>query len=130
MKIYDKNNNLLAILIKANKIKTGRNFLTNNEEEMQVASFNFAEKTVIDNHIHLNQDRFIQTTPEILFVVSGKLKVFIFDEHKDFVNEYNLETGDTIALINGGHGLEVEKGTKLVEAKQGPYTEILDKKRF
>jgi len=130
MKIYDKNDNLLAILIKANEIKIGRNFLTTNEEEMQVASFNFAEKTVIDNHIHLNQDRSIQTTPEILFVVSGKLKVFIFDEYKDFVNEYNLETGDTIALIKGGHGSAVEKGTKLVEAKQGPYTEILDKKRF
>ncbi len=130
MKIYDNNNKLLSIVIKANEIKERTNFITNNEEEMQVASFNFTEETVIDNHIHLNQNRSINTTPEIIFVVKGKIKASLFDDQENLINEIELTTGDTIAFLKGGHGLIAEKGTKLVEAKQGPYIEELDKKRF
>tara|TARA_B100000965_G_C19429791_1_gene685956 strand:- start:123 stop:515 length:393 start_codon:yes stop_codon:yes gene_type:complete len=130
MKIYDSNKNLLSIVIKADEIKERTNFITNNEEEMQVASFNFTEETVIDNHIHLNQNRSINTTPEIIFVVKGKIKASLFDDQENLINEIELTTGDTIAFLKGGHGLIAEKGTKLVEAKQGPYIEELDKKRF
>tara|TARA_B100001540_G_C15642021_1_gene567023 strand:- start:488 stop:880 length:393 start_codon:yes stop_codon:yes gene_type:complete len=130
MKIYDSKKNLLSIVIKADEIKERTNFITNNEEEMQVASFNFTEETVIDNHIHLNQNRSINTTPEIIFVVKGKIKASLFDDQENLINEIELTTGDTIAFLKGGHGLIAEKGTKLVEAKQGPYIEELDKKRF
>jgi hypothetical protein len=30
----------------------------------------------------------------------------------------------------GGHGIEVTEDSKFVEAKQGPYLEDIDKKRF
>tara|TARA_Y100000389_G_C17471500_1_gene531716 strand:+ start:9379 stop:9771 length:393 start_codon:yes stop_codon:yes gene_type:complete len=130
MKIYDNKNKLVSIVIKADEIKERTNFITNNEEEMQVASFNFSEETVIDNHIHLNQNRNINTTPEIIFVVEGKIKATLFDDEENLIDEIELTTGDTIAFLKGGHGLIAEKGTKLVEAKQGPYIEDLDKKRF
>ena len=120
----------MTIVIKADEIKERTNFITNNEEEMQVASFNFSEETVIDNHIHLNQNRNINTTPEIIFVVEGKIKATLFDDEENLIDEIELRTGDTIAFLKGGHGLIAEKGTKLVEAKQGPYIEDLDKKRF
>ncbi len=130
MKIYDEKNNLLSIVIKADEINERINFVTSNEEEMQVASFNFSQDTVIDNHIHLNQNRNIHTTPEIIFVVKGFVKVSLFDDQQNFIKEVELTSGDTIAFLRGGHGLVVKEGTKLVEAKQGPYIENLDKKRF
>ena len=130
MKIYDNENNLLSIVIKAKDIGEGRNFITENEEEMQVASFNFEQKTIIENHIHLNQDRNIHTTPEVIFLVEGEIKALLFDENLNLIEEIKLLTGDTIAFLRGGHGLIVEKGSKFVEAKQGPYSEEIDKKRF
>jgi len=130
MKIYDEKNNLLSIVIKADEINERINFVTNNEEEMQVASFNFNQDSVIDNHIHLNQNRNIYTTPEIIFVVKGSVKVSLFDDQEKFIKEVEITSGDTIAFLRGGHGLVVKEGSKLVEAKQGPYVEKLDKKRF
>ena len=45
MEILDKNKNLLAIILKRDEIKPGRNFLTNNDQEMQLAAFDFQEET-------------------------------------------------------------------------------------
>ena len=130
MKIYDKNKLLLALIIRSDEIKEGRNFHTENEEEFQIASFNFNEDVVIDNHIHLNQKRNINSTVETLFVIEGTMKVFIYDNNLDLVDESLLSSGDTVVFLRGGHGLKVHKGCKFVEAKQGPYKEELDKKRF
>lgn len=41
-----------------------------------------------------------------------------------------LEQGDTIALIRGGHELEMDEDCKFIEVKQGPYDEKTDKVRF
>jgi len=130
MKIFDNDNNLLSIVIRAKDINEGRNFITDDEEEMQVASFNFTEETIIENHIHLNQERKILTTPEVIFVVEGRIKALLFDESLNLIKEIKLIAGDTIAFLRGGHGLIIEKGSKFVEAKQGPYSEEIDKKRF
>jgi hypothetical protein len=112
MKIYDKNNNLLAIIIREKEIPDGRNFITGDEEEMQLASFNYKKETIIDNHLHLEQKRNIQTTSEVIFLISGEIKAVIF------------------AFLRGGHGLVVKKGSKFIESKQGPYVEAIDKIRF
>lgn len=131
MKIYDNDKNvLLAIVIKSDEINVGRNFITDDEQEMQVASFNFPKKTIIQNHIHLNQERNILTTPEIIFVVEGDILALLFDDNKKLIGEIKLTAGDTIAFLAGGHGLIAQEGSKFVEAKQGPYSEDKDKIKF
>jgi hypothetical protein len=40
MNIYDKNKKLLAIIIQKSDIELEKNFVTENEQEMQLASFN------------------------------------------------------------------------------------------
>tara|TARA_B100001996_G_scaffold377119_1_gene359282 strand:- start:1122 stop:1514 length:393 start_codon:yes stop_codon:yes gene_type:complete len=130
MKIYDRNQELLALIVRSNDIKQGRNFLTENNEEFQIASFNFDEETIIDNHIHLKQDRKIVSTVEVLFVIEGSMEIFVYDEDLELIHTDLLSDGETIVFFRGGHGLKVKKGCKFVEAKQGPYKEELDKKRF
>ena len=131
MKIYDNDKNvLLAIVIKSDEINEGRNFITDDEQEMQVASFNFPNKTIIQNHIHLNQERNILTTPEIIFVVEGEIEALLFNDNQKLISEIKLTAGDTIAFLNGGHGLIAQEGSKFVEAKQGPYSEDKDKIKF
>ena len=63
----------------------GKNFLTENEAEFQLASFNLDSDTQIKRHIHPNQKRNINTTTETLVVIEGIMKVDIYDESLDFI---------------------------------------------
>ncbi len=130
MKIFDKEGNLLSIVIKKSEIQEGRNFYTDNHEEVQLAAFDFKKETIIENHIHNKQKREIFTTSETLIVLDGSMTVSIFDENLNFVKKIDLSAGDTISLIKGGHGINIEKSCKFIETKQGPYNPKNDKKRF
>ena len=130
MEILDKNKNLLAIILKSDEIKPGRNFLTNNDQEMQLAAFDFQEETIIENHIHNKIQRSISSTSEVLTVIEGEMLVKIFDNELEIVHSENLFKGDTVALFEGGYGLEIKKGCKFIESKQGPYYPDKDKKKF
>jgi len=130
VKINDSEGNLLAIVIRFKSIKEEKYFPTESSQEMQLAAFNLKKNTVIDNHIHLKQERNINSTSEVIVVLEGSIKVNIFDESLNLITVEELRKGDTIALFMGGHGIEVTEDSKFVEAKQGPYFEDIDKKRF
>ncbi len=130
MKIYDDNNNLLAIFIKKDEIKDGRSFETSNDEEFQIGAFNLEKDTLIENHIHLSQNRTISKTSEALVVINGEMEVTIYDNKKKFIEKLLVQEGDTIALLSGGHGIKINSKCKFVEIKQGPYIEDEDKVRF
>lgn len=130
MKIYCENNILLAAVIKLEDINKEKNFVTDNEEEFQVASFNLKKDTKIERHHHPHQNREIKNTSEVLTVLGGRIKVNIYDENLKFVHEETLVTGETIALFRGGHEIEILEDSKFIESKQGPYIEDIDKIRF
>ena len=44
MNIYDKNNNLLAIVVKSNSSTEEKDFHTDNTSEFQIASFNLKKR--------------------------------------------------------------------------------------
>jgi len=130
MKIYSKANLLLAAVIKLSDINIEKNFVTENEEEFQLASFNLVKDTKIERHHHPKQNRQIQNTSEVITVIEGSIEVSIYDENLEFVHKENLVSGETIALFRGGHEIEVIEDTKFIESKQGPYIEDIDKIRF
>ena len=130
MKIYSKANLLLAAVIKLSDINIEKNFVTENDEEFQLASFNLVKDTKIERHHHPKQNRQIQNTSEVITVIEGSIEVSIYDENLEFVHKENLVSGETIALFRGGHEIEVIEDTKFIESKQGPYIEDIDKIRF
>ena len=130
MKILDQEENLLAYIIRFEDIKEGKNFITSNDAEFQLASFNLSNDTVIERHYHPKQERKIKYTNEVLIVLDGELEVDIYDNEKNHIQTVNLKSLDTIALIDGGHGISFNSQTKFIEVKQGPYNEKTDKKRF
>ena len=130
MKIYSKANSLLAAIIKLSDINIEKNFVTENDEEFQLASFNLVKDTKIERHHHPKQNRQIQNTSEVITVIEGSIEVTIYDENLEFVHKENLVSGETIALFRGGHEIEVIEDTKFIESKQGPYIEDIDKIRF
>ena len=56
MKILDQEENLLAYIIRFEDIKEGKNFITSNDAEFQLASFNLSDDTVIERHYHPKQE--------------------------------------------------------------------------
>tara|TARA_Y100000817_G_scaffold312611_1_gene306866 strand:+ start:452 stop:844 length:393 start_codon:yes stop_codon:yes gene_type:complete len=130
MEIKDKNGKLLALVIRFNDIVDEKYFATDDNEDFQVASFNLEKESIIEKHIHNEQDRNIKTTSEVLVVLDGKIEVDIYDDNLDFVESLSIFSSDTIALFNGGHGIRIKENTKFIEVKQGPYDSKTDKKRF
>jgi cupin fold WbuC family metalloprotein len=130
MNINDNSGNLLATVIRHEDISEGKNFITDNDSEFQLASFYLEKDSVIEKHYHPEQERRILRTSEVLVVIDGEMEVQIYDNNLDHISNILLKSGDTIALIDGGHGITFKTNTKFVEVKQGPYDESTDKKRF
>ena len=77
MRIYDENNKLLAIYVKFDSSPNEKNFVTDNEFEFQVATFNLDKNTEILRHYHPEQKREIIGTSEVLIVQEGSLTIDI-----------------------------------------------------
>ena len=57
MKILDSSGKNLAYVIKKEDINKEKNFITDNDEEFQFASFNLQKGTIINDHIHPDQKK-------------------------------------------------------------------------
>ena len=53
-----------------------------------------------------------------------------FDDQQSYLESRELNAGDVILLVKGGHGFEVLKELDMIEVKQGPYAGDQDKTRF
>lgn len=125
-----KKNRLLAMIIRNNYICEGVDFITPNEYSQQVAYMHHPKGKVIDAHVHNLVHRNVVMTQEVLFIKKGILRVDFYDEYEDYLESRNLQTGDIILLVSGGHGFEVLEEVEMVEVKQGPYAGENDKRRF
>ena len=130
MEIRDKNNKLLAMIFTPGDFKDEKHFLTEDNNEFQIAQFNLDHGTEIKRHIHGKQERKIENTSEVIIVNEGSLELEIYDENLKLVTTEIVNKGQVIALFNGGHGFKSLLNSKFLEVKQGPYTEEQDKERF
>jgi len=131
MRVKDKKGNLLAIVKRIQDINQEREFLTENKYEMQFASFDLPSGINIKRHIHNIQKRIVQNTSEAIVVLEGEIKVSLYSEDdRSFVCSIVLHKGDSILMLYGGHEIDILNDSKLVEFKQGPYDEAIDKELF
>ena len=132
VKEVKKDNKVLARLIKAEDWNEGLGFYSNEEEVIQVGTWQYDSGKELMKHIHNEVDRTITRTNEVLYVVSGKVKAFIYDLEEILVEELMVNTGDTLILLDCGHGYEImANNTKVIEIKNGPYLGAeTDRRRF
>ena len=113
---------LLAILLRGNDWGEGLNFLSSENDYQQVGIWRYNKGRRLKAHIHLIKPREILVTQEVIFVKNGRLKVDIYTNKEKFFETIELNTGDTIILLRGGHGYEIlEDDTQVLEIKNGPY---------
>ena len=131
MRVKDKKGNLLAIVKRFQDINQEREFLTENKYEMQFAPFDLPSGINIKRHIHNIQKRTVHNTAEAIVVLEGEIKVSLYSEDdRSLVSSIVLYKGDSILMLFGGHEIDVLNDSKLVEFKQGPYDEAIDKELF
>lgn len=129
-KIYDERGNLLCLIIPATFSGEGINFFTSETETLQIGHMKRPKNYKIEPHVHNPVERIVSYSSEALFIRKGIIDIYIYDENRKHVTTYRLKTGDVALLIKGGHGFKVVEEVDIVEVKQGPYLNQLDKVRF
>lgn len=127
-RIKDKNTELVVIYRNISHSK--KNFFSiNKNDNLQIGYQALNSNQIIKNHFHLNRATLIKKTTEVLYILSGKMKVYIFDKNNNKFCHKVLKGDNLIYFKNGGHGFKIlDDKTKFFEIKQGPYLGLLDKK--
>ena len=121
----------LAIILRSEYEPASIEFLTTNDQSLQLGVMRRPRGHVIAPHIHKPVPRTVQYTYEALFIVRGRLEVTFFSERRSVVAKRELRQGDCVMLMTGGHGFRVLEDCKMIEVKQGPYAGTdFDKFRF
>ncbi len=128
--IKDQNDNVLAIIVKANYNKPGISFVTPDDYSQQLAYMHHPAGHVIFPHVHNEVKREVLYTKEVLVIKKGKLRCDFYSTEQEYLESVIIETGDVILLVSGGHGFECLEETEMFEIKQGPYAGENDKTRF
>jgi hypothetical protein len=128
--IYGPTGNQLGLIVRSAFSAEKIDFLTPDTFGQQVAYMKRPQGEIIQAHIHESISRQLIGTQEVLYIRKGRIRVDFYESDRAYVSSTILETGDLMLLNTGGHGFEVLEDIDMIEIKQGPFAEGLDKTRF
>ena len=132
MKKYIHNNVIHSIVYRDEDWIKGLNFITPDDLYIQAGSWWYDKGKILDTHKHNEYERKSYRTQETVYVKKGKLRVTLYSEKNEFIDEYLLYEGDLAIFAYGGNGYEIlEDDTKIIETKNGPFAGVeKDKLKF
>lgn len=125
-----KDGELYALVIRREYAKPGPNFFTPGEFSQQLGLLVHPKGRIVKRHRHKLVKREIFRTQEVLVLLTGKIRVEIYDDDRAKLRNVILKSGDSILLAQGGHKVTVLEDSKIIEVKQGPYAGFDDKEFF
>ena len=111
----------LAIILRAEYEPDTIEFLTTNDQSLQLGVMQRPRGHVIGPHMHKPVPRIVSDGYEALFIARGRVEITFFSERRKLVTTRELRQGDCILLMSGGHGFRMLEDCKMIEVKQGPY---------
>ena len=121
-KIIEENGIIFAKKISLDNIEKGLCFYSNDEDFIQVGTWNYEKGRYLAAHNHNIVERKINRTNEVIIILNGKLKIDIYNENDEKIAELEAKKNDLLIMMNGGHGYHIlEDNTKVIEIKNGPY---------
>ncbi|MCX7164829.1 MAG: hypothetical protein NTV11_00960 [Rhodocyclales bacterium] len=123
-------NQVLCILIRNELVPDETTFLTPPEYKQQVGFVVYAKGGEIARHTHVAVARQLLGTSEVLIVKKGHCLIDIYNDAHDLIATRELNEGDLMLMVGGGHGFRMLEDTILLEVKQGPYAGLEEKERF
>jgi mannose-6-phosphate isomerase-like protein (cupin superfamily) len=139
MIINDCEGRELCLVVKKSerpKYANALSFFSSKEHPLQVGMWcNYTKERQLRTHRHdHNSSDTVVGFNEMFYVESGRVLVYIYDNLDRPWTKVELEPGDILIQLSGGHGFDVlEDGTSVLEVKSGPYTEnktVLDLKKW
>jgi len=112
---------LVATVIRANHQVNNLEFVTTENNPLQVGFHNKKAGVVLTPHIHLSNTKVIDKIQEALYIIEGKVRATFYTIDGDIIDSVILSSGDTLVQISMGHGFEILEPTRIFEVKQGPY---------
>ncbi|MFC1605836.1 hypothetical protein ACFL33_03115 [Pseudomonadota bacterium] len=120
----------LALIVRHSYRHDDVEFFTPDDYSQQIGYMRRPKGHLIPPHVHNPVAREVHFTREVLIIKSGKLRVDLYTDGREYVESALLDAGDIILLASGGHGFEVLEEAEIIEVKQGPYAGDGDKTRF
>lgn len=122
MKNIVYNDIILARHILIGDVKKGLSFFSENEEFIQVGSWDYDEGKQLLAHYHNEYSRVVTRTCEVLVVLNGKVEASIYNLSGELVDRMEVNAGEVLVLLECAHGYKVlEDSTRVIEIKNGPY---------
>jgi hypothetical protein len=123
---------LLATVVRFQDFTLSRRELVAPEEFIQGAMITADEGDKFRPHRHIIKpfvsclnidDKYAHLAQEAWIVITGSIKIVIYDTDLKVIYTSILTGGDACVLLYGGHSFEcIEDNTCLYELKTGPYT--------
>ncbi|MBT9138946.1 MAG: hypothetical protein DDT31_01526 [Syntrophomonadaceae bacterium] len=111
----------LALILREGFDKEGVNFVTTEDNPIQLGVLKHPQGARIKPHIHKISSKVISSIQEVLHIEYGRVEVNFYDDNGGRIESVILNMGDTMLLISGGHGFDILEDSKIIEIKQGPY---------
>jgi hypothetical protein len=121
---------VLAYIVRGGPPPAQTQYLTPDDSPLQVGYVVYPGGSVIPRHIHLPIERHLVGSAEVILVQRGRCEVDVYADSREVVATCNLNAGDIMIAVTGGHGFRVLEDTVLLEVKQGPYPGEVEKERF
>ena len=122
--------NMIAIVVKREFEKDGVNFVSEEDFPLQLGVSGYKKGDTIKAHLHIKKEIKINKIQEMVHIERGRIRVDLYDLNGKKFKSVELSDGDTIFFVDGGHGFKMLEDTKIIEVKQGPYSGVLDDKRY
>jgi hypothetical protein len=121
---------LQALIVRRDYHVPGIHFFTPHDFSQQLGYMAHPAGHRILPHTHLQVQRQVRLTQEVLVLRKGRLRVDFYGQGRVCLRSCTLESGDVILLASGGHGFQVLDDCEMLEIKPGPFVEGQDKVRF
>ena len=103
----------------------GANFITSQDNPLQLGILKHQQGHKIKPHIHKNSPK---TINEVLHIAYEKVETGFYESGGKKIGGTVLNSGDTILLLSWGHGFNILEDSKIIEVKQGPYHSVEEDK--
>ena len=112
---------LIGIFIRDSYSPGKTRFLTPLEEPLQCGIGVFKKGAVVEPHRHVGAPATITEFQEFIFLKRGKAMAEVYDLQGKLLRQIEMNPGDSLLLLRGGHAFRFLEDSEILEVKQGPY---------
>jgi hypothetical protein len=122
------NGKIYAVVVRKKVKLDGTKFFTPKDYPFQIGVHLKSKGLKIEPHTHRPFICNVKSRQEFIHVDDGKIKITIYNDKRKKIKSVILNSGDSFLAVGGGHGIDFLSKTKLIEVKQGPYTNVKNDK--